>query len=157
MLDAHRRSKAPKAVLAAAAMSVAVLGCVPLLQSEGSQGPPPHAGRVVTSAEIANSGAQTAWEAVRLLSGYVRFTDDSKGRPSGMTARGKSSMILSSAPQIFMDGVRLGDFRLLEEISARHLESIQLISGPDATTYFGTNAGHGVVYIRTRTPGSGQT
>ena len=56
-----------------------------------------------------------------------------------------------------MDGVRLTDFRVLHDVSARNLESIQLISGPDATTYFATNSGHGGLYIRTRTPGNGNT
>ena len=130
----------------------AVVACTPMMEQDS--GPPAHSGRMITEQEIANSGAQTAWEAVRLLSGYVRFTDDENGRPSSMTARGKSSIYLSSAPSLFMDGVRIVDFTVLHELSARNLESIQLITGPDATTYFGTNSGNGVIYIRTKAPGN---
>lgn len=101
-------------------------------------------GRTVTAEQIAESGARTAWDALRLFSGHIRVEGNR------IAARGTSSIHLSSEPMVIMDGVRLAEHGVLRDVSARHVASIQLIRGPDATTHYGTGAGHGVLVIRTR-------
>lgn len=107
-------------------------------------------GRVLTAEEIQQSGAQSAWDAIKLLSGAVRFDEDRYGNPTGMGSRGQSSIHLGTTPLVFMDGVRMADYRVLERLPATDLLSIRFLSGPDATTYYGTDAGNGVFLIATR-------
>jgi len=57
---------------------------------------------------------------------------------------------------VFLDGVRLPDFRTLEQLSAATIESIEVLNGIDGTTYYGTNAVSGVIVIRTKR-GSAET
>jgi outer membrane cobalamin receptor len=109
----------------------------------------------ITAEEIDGSGAKTAWEAVRLLSGNVRFSGGgSDGGPSRASARGRSSIVLDSEPAFVLDGVRLVDIGVLHDLAAAAVDHIRLITGPDATTRWGTNSGHGVILITTRHPES---
>jgi len=68
-----------------------------------------------------------------------------------MRRRGRSSIILNDAPVVMVDGVRLSDFRNLDQIPANTIDHIVVMRGIDATTYYGTNAGGGVVLIVTKT------
>ena len=63
--------------------------------------------------------------------------------------RGQGSMILREDPMVFLDGVRLTDILLLRMIPADNLYSIQVITGPDATPYYGTSAVAGVILLET--------
>lgn len=111
-------------------------------------------GRTVTAEEIDRSSAQTAWDALGLLGGFLRLEKDKDRQPARITARGRSSILLSSEPIVVLDGVRLVEYTVLDRMSANLIESIQLLSGPEATTRFGTNSGHGVILITTRTAGA---
>ncbi len=108
-------------------------------------------GRVIEAAEIEASSARTAWDALHLLGAYLRIDEDENSQPSRISSRGRSSMLLRSEPQVILDGVRLVEYEVLHGMSAHLLERIQLLSGPEATTRFGTNSGHGVILISTRT------
>lgn len=108
-------------------------------------------GRTIEAAEIEASSARTAWDALQLLGGYLRIDEDENSQPSRISSRGRSSIILRSEPQIILDGVRLVEYEVLHGMGAHLLERIQLLSGPEATTWYGTNSGHGVILITTRT------
>jgi outer membrane cobalamin receptor len=112
-------------------------------------------GRIVTAEDIARSDASTAWEALGLLGGYLRLEEDSKQRPVRITARGRSSILLRSEPQVFMDGVRLVEYTVLKNMDSTLIEQIELVTGPRASIRYGTNAGHGVIVITTRSGRSG--
>jgi outer membrane cobalamin receptor len=124
-------------------------GCFPAASpADGSNVSP--RGRTVSAEEIANSSASTAWEALSLLGAFIRLEEDKDQQPARITSRGRSSINLSSEPLIFMDGVRLVEYRVLHSIGAHLVEKIQFITGPEASIRYGTNAGNGVILITTR-------
>ena len=112
------------------------------------QAPSPHAGagtRVVTEEEIQRSGATTAWQALQYTVPFYRFDETGQVRH-----RGQSSILLRDQPRILLDGVDLTEFGVLMQIPASDLYSIKVLEGTDATTYYGTNAGSGVILIATK-------
>lgn len=104
----------------------------------------------ITADQIAHSGSATAWEALRKLVPQFSYGEKKSGQPSRLERRGQSSFLLSDAPLVFLDGVRLPDFRTLQQLSAETIESIEVLNGIDGTTYYGTNAVSGVILIRTK-------
>ena len=67
-----------------------------------------------------------------------------------MGNRGQSSILPNDHPRILLDGVDLTEFGVLMQIAASDLHSIKVLDGKDATTYYGTNAGSGVILITTK-------
>jgi outer membrane cobalamin receptor len=106
--------------------------------------------RVITSEEIAASGARTAWDVLRHYAGHLT-TDRRDGSPGRLQRRGRSSIYLNDGPVVFVDGVRVPDARNLQYVPAQDIESIRIISGIEGTTHYGTNAGNGVIIIATKT------
>lgn len=115
--------------------------------------PDANAGRIVTAEEIADSEATTMWEALRRTVRYARFQESGTGDPERVHRRGASSIVLADDARVYIDGVRVRDLRLLASLPAGDIEQIQVLTGVHATTYYGTNAGDGVILIRTRDPG----
>jgi outer membrane cobalamin receptor len=105
---------------------------------------------VITAEQIETSGARTAWEAIRQLAPAIQTAERRDGSPGRLQRRGRSSIYLSDAPLIFLDGVRVSDFRNLQLIPARDIASIRILTGIAGTTYFGTNAVNGVILVRTK-------
>ena len=110
-------------------------------------------GQLITEEEIARSGARTAWEALRLTVHNVSFYETGRGQPTGITRRGRSSMVLNDGPRILVDGVALTDYTVLARIPASDLLSIEVLSAIDATTLYGTNYSGGAIRIRTKNGG----
>ena len=106
---------------------------------------------IITEEQIIASGARTAWEVLRRSAPYLNMSERGNGAPAMMRRRGRSSIILNDAPVVMVDGVRLSDFRNLDQIPANTIDHIVVMRGIDATTYYGTNAGGGVVLIVTKT------
>ena len=106
---------------------------------------------IITEQEIASSGARTAWEALRRAAPYLNMSERGNGSPAVMRRHGRSSILLNDAPIVMVDGVRLADFRTLDQIPANTIDHIVVMRGIDATTYYGTNAVGGVVLIVTKT------
>ncbi|MGH7719437.1 MAG: TonB-dependent receptor [Gemmatimonadaceae bacterium] len=104
----------------------------------------------ITAEEIERSGAKTAWDAIRLTIRGVSLRQASNGTPRRIEHRGKSSILFNDQTGIILDRVRISDVRILIQIPASDLESIELLSGLDATTCYGTNAGDGVLILRTK-------
>jgi outer membrane cobalamin receptor len=105
---------------------------------------------LITAEQIKRSGSATAWDALRKLVPQLTYGEKKSGQPSKLERRGQSSLLLNDAPLVFLDGVRLPDFRTLEQLSAGTIESIEVLNGIDGTTYYGTNAVSGVIVIRTK-------
>lgn len=135
--------------IAAGAVCVACAGEVPARGPGAPEPARPQPGRLVTADRIAASGARTAWEALRLL-GNVRLDMDNQGEPTRISARGRSSVMVESPPKIVLNGVETESLFVLQQIPADQVVEIRFLSGPDATTYYGTNSGHGVVVITTK-------
>lgn len=53
-------------------------------------------------------------------------------------------------PVVYLNGSRYGEIDRLRDFRIGDLESIQHISGQNATTRFGTDTGGGVIMLRTR-------
>lgn len=105
---------------------------------------------LITEEQIAASGAATAWDAIRQHARHLNTSERKDGSPGRIQRRGRSSIYLSDAPLIFVDGVRVSDFRNLEMIPARDVLWIRILSGIEATTHYGTNAGNGVILVQTK-------
>jgi outer membrane receptor protein involved in Fe transport len=98
---------------------------------------------------IRKTGASNAWEVLKLTVRTHRFSDD-RGIPVRIhSSRGQGSLTLREDPQVFLDGVRLTDITLLRMIPAGNLFSIEVLTGPDATTRYGTSAVAGVILLET--------
>jgi vitamin B12 transporter len=106
--------------------------------------------RVITAVAIERSGARTAWEALQRTVPFFTFKDGNNGSAGRVEHRGRSSIMLRDQPLIIMDGVELNDFATLSVMPASDIEQIEVLSGIDATTYYGTGATKGVIRITTK-------
>jgi len=113
--------------------------------------PDAQAGTVITADQILASEATTMWEALRRTVRYANFGESSSGDPARVHRRGFSSISLVEDMPIYIDRVQVRDLGLLDALPAVDIERIQVLTGVHATTYYGTNAGDGVILIRTRT------
>ena len=107
-------------------------------------------GRVITGEEIRKSGTETVWDALRFKAPHILFIEDGRGEPDRMVRRGRSTLHLKEGPLVFVDGVRLVDIRTLARMPAEEVASIEILSGIDATTRYGTDAVSGVILIHTK-------
>jgi len=145
------RSLASLATLATLMIPAAAPACgAARPQTDGEQRTQSAGSTVITQQQIAASGATTAWEALRRTVTNYTFRETGNGTPIRIDHRGRSSMNLSDRPIVLLDGVQLTEIRVLEQIPATDLYSIEVFSGISATTYYGTNANNGVISIRTR-------
>jgi len=106
--------------------------------------------RVVTAEAIEQSGARTAWEALQRNVPFFTFKDNNRGGASNIEHRGRSSIVLRDQPLIVMDGIELNDFTTLTGMPAADIREIEVLTGIDATTYYGTGASKGVIRIWTK-------
>lgn len=146
----YSRPRLASALTLAWATTFAVAGCG--IRPRAAV-PDANAGRIITAAEVADTEATTMWEALRRTVRYVRFEESGTGDPERVHRRGASSIAMADDARIYVDGVRIRDVSLLASLPARNIERIQVLTGVHATTYYGTNAGDGVILIRTREPG----
>lgn len=150
MIRARHCSHAP---LPCALLGLATFwGCASARPWDLSKNPP--VGQVVTAERILETGASTAWDALKYTVRTHYFTDY-RGQPVRIfTDRGVGSLELREEPLVFLDRARLSDIQLLRYIPANILLRVQVLNGTDGTTYFGTSAVAGVILIET-TMGAG--
>src|SRR5437016_9064345 len=122
-------------------------------RGEIEQSSTPSAGTVVTAEEIANSGAKTAWDALRMTVPNIQLRE-SRGKPARIQRRGRASIYLDDQVRVIVDHMRLHDLQLLQSIAATDILTIQVFNGIDATTYYGGTSTSGVIVITTKTRGS---
>jgi outer membrane cobalamin receptor len=131
----------------AAVMSLAgVGGCAHALKSADAAFEGDRSTRVVTAVTIEKSGAQTVWDALQRTIPFYVFHSN-----GWVEHRGRTSMWLPDQPVIVLDGTTLTDFTVLNNMPAADIWLIEVLDGPDATTYYGTNAGQGAIRIFTKT------
>lgn len=99
---------------------------------------------------IERSGGQTAWEVLRREAPQLSYRENRNGEATGMRRRGSSSITLNDSPMIVVDGIRSQDIRTLQQLPASTLLSIEILSGPEGTTYYGTDAVGGVIVVKTK-------
>ncbi|MDP2958707.1 MAG: Plug domain-containing protein [Longimicrobiales bacterium] len=130
-------------------LAVATTGCGGARTAPGGD-PAVSGGYSITSEELAATGASTVWDALRLKVRFATFITDSEGRPNSIRTRGRSSVQRPESMLVYVDRTPLPDIRLLDALPLSRVERVVILRGPDATTFFGTNAGDGVIQIFTR-------
>ena len=105
---------------------------------------------LITEAMIARSGGQTAWEVLRREVPQMSYGENRNGQATGMGRRGRSSILLKESPMLFIDGVRIQELITLQQLPASTVLSIEVLTGAEGTTYYGTDAVGGVILVRTK-------
>lgn len=116
---------------------------IELLQSKPGE-------QVITEEAIRESGAATAWDVIRRAAPNIQVQENKSGQPSRMWRRGRASVVLNDAPLFFLDGVKVADFRQLDMVPAQTIQRIEILTGIEGTTYYGTSAVGGVILVHTK-------
>jgi outer membrane cobalamin receptor len=132
-----------------ASLLVALFGCGPAVHQSASSAPAPGT-FLITAEQIEKSGAHNAWQVLRQEAPMLQLNEDRNGRPASIGRRGRSTFLLSEAPVIMLDGVRVPDFHALDTIEAQSIFAILIYDGVEGTTYYGTDAVSGVIVIKTK-------
>jgi outer membrane cobalamin receptor len=125
------------------------LGCSHATSRHSSPGPNT-GGKVITAAQIERSGSKNAWEVLKHEAPMLTLEEDRNGNPVRIHWHGRSSIYLEDAPVVVLDGVRSADWKVLSQIPAGQIQTINIMSGIEGTTYYGTNAASGVIEIHTK-------
>jgi hypothetical protein len=104
--------------------------------------------RVLDAERIRRSGAQTAWEAIRLLVPSYRF--QSARISSLRTFSAPNTRDFASSIRLMIDGHQIGDLDALHSIPAREIIAIHVLSATEAATYFGPGSSGGAIIVQTR-------
>ncbi len=64
--------------------------------------------------------------------------------------RGLSSLAGNNNPLVVVDGVPVGDQRVMKDISPEDIESVTVLKGPNAAALYGSRAGNGVILITSK-------
>ena len=130
---------------------VALFSCISCsgIRARPADAPDGSRARVVSAEDVERSGARTMWEAVKLNVKHAWFTETPRGEPERIRTRGASTIALFEDMRIFVDGTLITDLNVLNESPAGHIAQIRVLSGIDATTYYGTTSGDGVILIST--------
>ncbi len=138
-----------RTIVAVVSLLLAVSSCksfrpAPVVPANGSE-------RIlITEAMIARSGGQTAWEVLRREVPQMSYGENRNGQATGMERRGRSSILLKESPMLFIDGVRIQELITLQQLPASTVLSIEVLTGAEGTTYYGTDAVGGVILVRTK-------
>jgi outer membrane cobalamin receptor len=125
--------------------------CAPAPQTDAAA-PKEREGPIITREEIARSGATNGWEALRLASTHLNFQYTREGSPVRVTHRGVDSFIIDPQVLLVVDGVQMQSLEALENIPATNIEYIQILAARVGVVKYGTNAGNGVVVVKTGVP-----
>jgi hypothetical protein len=95
---------------------------------------------VITRAEIEDSHANSAWDAVAKL------------RANFMTSRGANSLLVkvNKEPTVYLDDVEYGNLGTLKQIPASSVAEIRFIEGWNAETKYGPGHAAGVIQVFSR-------
>ena len=141
-----------RCVVIAGALLLAAVSCktfhpAPVIPASGSE-------RIlITEGMIAKSGGQTAWDVLRREVPQLAYGENRNGQATGVEHRGRGSILLKDHPMLFIDGVRIQELATLQQLPASTVLSIEVLTGSEGTTYYGTDAAGGVIVVRTKRGG----
>jgi len=93
-----------------------------------------------------NNGSETQLGQVTMFSrGATALSSSSAGTGNDVTANTETNPI-----KTYVDGVELADPRYLSQIDPKSIERIEILTGPQASTIYGSNAINGVMQIFTK-------
>lgn len=140
-------------LLAAIAVSATLTACASLPRpatTERGTHPAAHAGSMITQEEIARSGARDAFQAIERGGTYLTIADTGGNRPVRISRRGASSIAMSNAVLLVVDGTPVQHTeQVLRSIPAASIHYIHVLSGRDASVRWGSQAANGVVVVAT--------
>ncbi|MDT8370096.1 MAG: TonB-dependent receptor plug domain-containing protein [Longimicrobiales bacterium] len=150
MRNPHSRSlSAVTRVTASLFVLGALAACAGVKAGEAPDGSIP-GGMTITAAQIERTGARDALEVIERWHHYLYVRRDSHGDAERITMRGATSLIVDAHVLVVIDGVPSADpIVALEAITAPTIRSIQILSSREATPWFGTSAGNGVIAVWT--------
>lgn len=107
-------------------------------------------GQVITRADISALGARDALEVVERSGTHLRIQHTRAGTPARITQRGVSTFVLHSQVMVVVDGTRVGTVaEHLRNIPSETIDFIQILTGREAALRYGSEAGNGVILVRT--------
>ena len=108
----------------------------------------PSGGKVITADAIAKSGAKTAWDAVRFTVPNVQLREV-RGEPARIQRRGRASIYQDDQVRVILDHLTVDDLQVLKQVAASDIETIEVLTGLDATTQYGAVSTSGAIVITT--------
>ncbi len=140
-------------VLAALLVILSVSGCASVRAAERDRSILAEAapdGHLITQADILRSKATNAMEAIERGRTHLLLQRPGAGRYVKISHRGADSFVLGNEILLVVDGNRVRNpQRMLQSIPARSIIYIQILSGREASTRWGSEAGNGVIVVRT--------
>jgi hypothetical protein len=135
-----------------AALATAIGGCAtsaPAMGERVHQSRSTSGAHYLDATQIRQSGATTAWDAIRVLAPHHRLTEIGPlGTPRTPMTDG-TGLAGSSAARVLLDGFALPDPSVLRTIPAFRVIDIQLLGAMDAMMRFGPAYGAGAIVVRT--------
>jgi len=112
--------------------------------------PRPPGQNIVEARQIRENGCATAWQALQQMVGL--YIVDAPDKPEGVSIRfrGRSSA-LDTTPLLFIDGMRVTDFRVLRAMPAGDIQRIKVLSSLEADMGVVGSRANGVIEITTVT------
>lgn len=106
-------------------------------------------GQLITQQQILRSGATDGFEAIERAGTHL-FIKRSAGGGARISHRGADSFLLGSDILLVVDGSRVTrPSATLRSIPAGSITFIQVLSGREASVRWGSEAGNGVILVRT--------
>ena len=72
-----------------------------------------------------------------------------RGRAAGIQRRGQASIYLDDQVRVILDNARIYDLQVLQQVAAADIYTIEVLTGLEATTYYGASSTSGVIVITT--------
>jgi outer membrane cobalamin receptor len=142
--------------LAAGTLAFASLAACASLPPAGERGPRAAplgtvpGGHIISQEDILRSGALDAFEAIERGGSHLLIRDPGAGKNASIIHRGADSFLLGSEVLLVVDGSRVSQpQRMLRSIPASSIVFIQILSGREASVQWGSEAGNGVILVKT--------
>jgi hypothetical protein len=105
--------------------------------------------RYLDATQIQQSGATTAWDAIRVLAPHHRLAEIGPLGTPRTPVTGGSGLASSSGARVLLDGVTVPDPSVLRTIPAFQVIDIQVLGAMEAMMLFGSEYGAGAIVVRT--------
>jgi outer membrane cobalamin receptor len=107
-------------------------------------------GMVLTAEDIRRTGARDAMEAIERAGSHLVIARTRQGTPASIYHRGVDSFVISREVLLVVDGTRVKyPVDALRGIPAKSIRYIQILSGREAVTRWGSESTNGVIMVRT--------
>lgn len=147
MLRTTSRFASVAVLLLATAGVVACAGVRPSSQRPAETEP---GGMVISREQVIASGARTAMEAIERSRTHLTISRTRAGDPVTIRHRGIDSFLASPEVLLVVDGSRVSHpAQALDDIPARTITYIQILTGREAVMRWGSESGNGVIVIKT--------